>query len=59
MESALCAFVHEFQQTVAPYLVSLVQQVQTTDATADFASLRLKEAGKYNITIVIKLVSTK
>ena len=46
VESALCAVVHEFQQTVSPYLVSLVQQVQTTDATADFAAIRLKEAGK-------------
>ena len=46
MESALCAFVHEFQQTVAPYLLSLVQQVQTTDASADLPSLTLKEAGK-------------
>ena len=46
MESALCAFVHEFQQTVSPYLVSLVQQVQVSDAAADFDALRLKEAGK-------------
>lgn len=32
---------------MAPYLVDLVQQVQSTDATADFAALRLKEAGEY------------
>lgn len=46
MESALCAFVHEFQQTVAPHLIALVHQVQSTDATADLSSLTLKEAGK-------------
>ena len=45
MESALCAFVHEFQLTVSSHLVSLVQRVQTTDASADLDSLRLKEAG--------------
>ena len=46
IEKALHAFVHEFQQTVAPYLIAMVQQVQPTDPSADFASLRLKEAGK-------------
>lgn len=51
VENALHAFVHEFQQTVAPYLVGLVQQVQATDASADFASLRLKEAGECMLTV--------
>jgi hypothetical protein len=46
VESALCAFVHEFQQTVGPHLLALVQQVQSTDATADLPSLTLKEAGR-------------
>ena len=46
IEKALHAFVHEFQQTVGPFIIAMVQQVQTTDPSADFASLRLKEAGK-------------
>lgn len=45
VETALMALVHDFQLTVAPSLLALVEKVQTMDANTDSKSLRIKEAG--------------
>ena len=46
VESALVALVHEFQLTLAPSMLALLQKVQTIDSSADTNSLRIKEAGQ-------------
>ena len=52
VESALVAFVHAYQLTVSPYLLSMLQKVQNVDMTADLASLRIKEAGESRVHCV-------
>ena len=42
----MVALVHEFQSTLSPALLSMIQAVQSTDASADFQAIRLKEGGK-------------
>lgn len=44
VENAYVTLFHEFQLTIVPYMLSMIQAVQNTDATADPHSLRVKEA---------------
>ena len=46
MQTALVALVHDFQLTVAPCLLALLQKVQSMDASSDKKSLHIKEAGR-------------
>ncbi len=45
VENALIAMVYEFQSTLAPALIAMIQAVQATNDSAGFQAIRLKEAG--------------